>query len=277
MKKVFIILLVVFCSCQSKLKYLNKYDGYKGQPEKVEVLSYDISLKDSTIPTNFSGKYELIYDTEGRRIKQLNYKPDGTQKHGGWYYDYDRYGNRIMVKLLFKEGQINVLNNYEFNKKGFQIKGTYYTTNGKEGASKSIFDNKTKTEKIFRKKKDEDYKQDGLKIYNDQWQLLESISLDNSGKRRSGYKFSYDDNGNQETVEIYRPYDKLIGIIKTKFNKQCQPLVKTRYEVDENNTITEKSRTTYQYKYDEMGNVIEERFTINGILEIVNIFNYQYR
>ena len=64
MRKIIFIVLIISVSCNSNLKFLNKYDGYKGKPKKVEETSYRIEYNDTVFNENYTGKIIVFYDSK---------------------------------------------------------------------------------------------------------------------------------------------------------------------------------------------------------------------
>jgi len=274
MKKTLFILFVIFFSCNTSLKYLDKFDGYKGKPKKVESTTYKIEYKDSIANEKMAFKHIEFYDSSGRKTKTLTYKSDGSPSSGGWSYEYDKLGNQTKNILYNRDSTVNVENLYKYNKYGQQTEKVYISDNRKS-VTKSIYDRKNRTEQIIGKNSNGSFTENAIQKYDEKWHKIELISYDSIGKQKTRIEFEYDKSENLNSYKWYNSSNELYNFSKTAFNKNNDPIISIGYNVKNKDTIINKT-TKFEYQYDEKNNIIEEKMFSSEKLVWITRYNYEY-
>lgn len=275
MKKTIFIIFIILVGCNSNLKYLNNYDGYKGKPKKVEETSYKIEFKDSLFRENYTGKIIVFYDLKGRKIKTMLYKSDDTPSVGGIYYSYDQYGNEIETVMYNIDSTINSKNKYKYNKYGQQIENIHISGSNIKSITKSDFDRRNRTEEIIGIQGDGGFKEFAVQKYDEKWNVTELISYDSIGRQETRIELEYDENDNKNSSKWYNAKDELYNIYKTTFDKQNHPIISFSYRVKGNDTILEQVERI-EYKYYENNNIKERKFIYNDKPAYILRYKYYY-
>jgi len=266
MKKILLIILIIFSSCNTRLKFLDKYSGFKGEPKKVESMYFKIDYRDSLLSEKLAFKLITFYDEKGRKIKNLEYKSDGTPSSRGQYYNYDKYGNRIRTIFYNIDSTLNVENLYKFNDYGKETERIYIYRN-KKSITKSIYDIKKRTKQIDG--------QNSIIKYDKKWKEIEYVNYDSIGKQESRTEFGYDQNGKLNSYKYYNSNNKLYKFSKLTFNKYNAPLISISYLVKDKDTIHDKT-TSFKYEYDKNNNIIKEYLYTNEKLVWITRYIYEY-
>lgn len=273
MKKTILIIFIILTSCNSNLKYLNKYGGYKEKPKKVEETSYEIVNKENIVSERYTGKITVFYDFKGRKIKTMLYKSDDTPSVGGIYYSYDQHGNEIEDIMYNIDSTINSKNNYKYNNHGQQIESIHISFGNIESISKSNFDRHRRIEEIISKYGDGSFREYVIKKYNKNWNSTELISYDSIGNQEGRFEFEYDKNGNKNSSKWYNAKGDLYNFTKTTFNIQNDPVSDFSYAIKGRDTVLEQI-TRFEYKYYKNNNIKERKLILND--EHIYILRYKY-
>jgi hypothetical protein len=257
----FITLLSLSCS---RLKYLNAFNGYKGNPKNVVSTNYlsQVSEKGDSTIEKLSFEELYSFDSKGRIVKHLFYSSDSNINKNWWKYVYDKSGNIIQNTLFRKDSSIVVTNNYQFNKYGQIIQREYLGGNDKSITQKR-YDRKKREVIIYGYNKTNDSLYEKEKIYyNDKWKDKEIIGFNKSGKLNTRIENEYDDNQNNTRQNWYDSNNKMYEFYKNFFNEKNDRIRIEKYNVRKGDTtLIETSKIEYQY--DLKGNVIYERFHSN--------------
>lgn len=268
------IIFIILFGCNSNLKYLNKFDGYKGEPKKIEETSYKIEYKGSTLNEIYNGKDIIFYDSKGKKIKVMSYKSDNTLSV--WFqYGYDQQGNEIESIMYNLDNTINSKNKYKYNKYGQQTENIFMRGNSIKSITKSKFDRLNRKEEIIGKHGDGSFKEYAVQKYNDKWKVIELIGYDSIGRQEVRIELGYDENGNENSSKWYNAKDELYDFYKTTFDKQNHPTVSFSYRVKEKDTIL-KETAKIEYKYYENSNIKERKFIYNDKPAYILRYKYYY-
>ncbi|MGM5470446.1 hypothetical protein ACS386_09220 [Flavobacteriaceae bacterium LMO-SS05] len=273
MRKLIFIVLIISVSCNSNLKFLNKYDGYKGKPKKVVETSYRIEYNDTVFNENYTGKIIVFYDSKGRKIKTMLYKSDNTLSVAGIYYKYDQQGNEIESIMYNLDSTINSKNNYKYNKYGQQIENILMWGNNIKSITKSNFDRLNRKEEVIGKNGDGGFQEYSVQNYDDKWNVTELISYDSIGNQETRIEFEYDKNGNKNSSKWFNARNELNNIYKTTFDKQNHPIMSFSYRIKGKDTILERTEKI-EYKYYDNNNIRERKFFSNN--KPTYILRYKY-
>ncbi len=105
-------------SCQH-LKYLNSFDGYKGEPKIVESQIYEIDVEGEKIIEVLSSIDIFHFDDDGRIVKWVDfYGPNKVSTGGGWHYEYDKKGNITEFYFYQLDSTVQNIIHYSHNKYG---------------------------------------------------------------------------------------------------------------------------------------------------------------
>lgn len=273
-KTIFIIFIILF-GCNAKLKYLNKFDGYKDEPKKVEETSYSIDPKDSLFKETYRGKIIMFYDTKGRKTKALMYNSENSISMGGTHYNYDQQGNMTESILYNIDSTINSKHIYKYNNYGQQIEHIHINGNDINSTTKSNFDRQKRTEEIMGKHSDGSFKEYTVQRYDKNWNVSEVIGYDSTGKQEARIEFEYDADGNKNSSKWYNTKDELYNFSKTIFNKHNHPIEDYSYNVKGVDTIL-KQVTRMEYKYYPNNNIKERKYVYSDKLIYILRYKYNY-
>jgi len=276
MRKIIFFITIFIFSCKSSLKYLNEYDGLNGKPTKVELITYMIEYNDSLPIETMAYKKIEFYDSEGRKIKTLMYKSDGTPSTGGIYYDYDKYGNLEKSIMYNKDSTINTEHRYRYDEKGRKIENVFISRDRKS-ITRYIFNDKNRTERIIGKYEDGSFIENAIQKFNDNWKKIELVSYDSLGKQETRIVFEYDQNRNLNGYKWFNDNNKLYKFSRTTFNKFKDPIISHSYKVERQDT-TLNNTTKFKYLYDKKNNIIEEKlFSSEKLMfRTKNIYEYSH-
>jgi len=264
-KEFYCILFFIIISC-SNLKYLDKYNGFKGHPKEIATTKYEIEYKDGLPLEKETFTNVITFDGKGRIITHKTYKSDGTLNNKGRKYIYDRYGNMIQ-EIYFRRDGSNLSVHSKYNKYGQIIESRTIDNNDSIQTvwiQKNIDidrENRLSTtvhRSIFRSNKYDST----IQKFDDRWKLKELISYDSLGNKKSRIIFHYDKNGNKYQSAKYDNKDSLKYIFTTYYNEN-NDWIKVKRFYPQKNIFQEDS---VQYDYDDKQNIIEERLYSEGKL-----------
>ncbi len=273
-KNIILIICFIFIGCKAGLKHLNQFDGFNGNPKKVEMTGYKIEYKDS-IPTENMGFKDInFYDSIGRKTKTLMYKSDGSLSTGGVYYNYDKYGNLIESIMYKEDGTINIKNLYKYDKFGFEIERLYIRDTSKT-VTKKVYDRKNKTVQIIGKNPDGSFKENAIQKHDEKWNKTEFTSFDSLGNQKTRIEFIYDHNMNLNSSKWYNENNELYDFSKTTFNRHDDPVKSIGYRVKGKDTILNKT-AEFEYEYDSKQNLLEKKIFTDGKWDWTIKYEYEY-
>lgn len=274
MKRINFIICILFISCTSSLKYLNKFDGFNGKPEKIESTKYKVEYKDSISTETMAYKTIDFFDSKGRKTKTLMFKSDGSPSTGGIYYSYDKFGNQVKSIMYNRDGTINLENQYKYDNYGNEIERVYLSGNRKS-ITKTIYDRKNKTLRITGKYSDGSFKEDAIQKHDDKWKKTELISFDSNGDQETRIEFFYDKTGNAIQSKWYNSENELYEYYNSTYNLKNDRIRIEKYRISNGEPkLVDDTKTAYEY--DEKGNLIEVRSNSNEQTTWITKNEYQY-
>ena len=275
MKKITLILLLVFISWTSSLKKLNPFDGYNGNPKQVEEISYKINYFGNTTPIEKSVFKDVnFFDAKGRKTKTVKYQPNGTTITDSIHYSYDTSGNKIKEINYNKEGEVKFEYLYKYDSYNKEIEKVYGIGN-KKTITKKTYDRKNKKVDITGTKNNGSFKVHDIKTFNDNWDVIEHIKYDSIGHQKIRTEFGYDKNNNLNSTKLYDTNNTLFDVLKTTYNGQNEMISTIGYNIKDNDTIN-KAPTRVEYKYDDKKNAVEKKLFSEGKCIWMVKYNYQY-
>lgn len=122
---------ILFNEMGNKIRYSLYYT--EGSLLYTETYNYDDN--GNRIERNFGvdefrgGKWLYKYDSKGRRIEEIEYKPDGSinRKH---FFKYGAAGNKIEKKEYKSDGSLENISSYKYDDKGNQIEENRFNSDG---------------------------------------------------------------------------------------------------------------------------------------------------
>jgi hypothetical protein len=268
-----IIAILLLSSC-SNLKYLEAFDGYRGQPKKVEFESYRVVVENDRQIEKLGYSIVTYYDEVGRKVRTEDYKSDGSPSTGGTVYSYDKKGNLTKITMYKLDGAINIQNSFKYNKHG-QRTERLYTTKTDTIKTVFIFDRKNRIEEIKGWYRDGSFKEYAIQKYDRDWREKELISYDSLGHQTSRIVFEHNKNGNQSSSKWYNSNDELYNIYEKSYNSKNDPVRSKKYHLKDGDTIKIRIEKS-EYDYDTYGNIKEHRLYTEGDLTLVRRYNFTY-
>lgn len=168
-----IIIVILLLSSCSNLKHLEAFDGYRGQPKKVEFESYRVVVENDRQIEKLGYSIVTYYDEVGRKVRTEDYKSDGSPSTGGTVYSYDKKGNLTKITMYKLDGAINIQNRFKYNKHG-QRTERLYTTKTDTIKTVFIFDRKNRIEEIKGWYRDGSFKEYAIQKYDRDWREYNS-------------------------------------------------------------------------------------------------------
>lgn len=274
MKKTLIIILIIFFSCNTGLKFLNKFDGLNGSPKRVDYRSYEVKYKDNIPIEEFKFQISEFYDSKGRKIKSIMYNSQGEISHGGFHYKYDNDGNLISTVRLNKDGTIASQSISKYDKGGNKIEDYSVEKNSRIGAKKN-YTRKNQTEHISMTNKKGEITNNSIIKYDEKGNEIELISYDSHGKQKVRIEYDYDKRNNLCCRKHYNAANKLFKYSNTKFNKHNDPIESISYFISNKDT-TQNQLLNWKYTYDSKKNVLESKLFRNNNLVLITRHEYNY-
>lgn len=186
-------------------------------------------------------------------------------------YSYDVNGNLQMVKIYNANSKLIATNYFKYDTFNNEIE---FISNCEEGINRTVSTYNNRHEniaKIF-------YKSDSIvdeKItYNldDNGLITETCFYSNHNTLKFRYTYEYNDKGNQ-TVEKF--YDRNSG--DTSYTKTTYKYDAKGHVIEGLSSSTESAWVTkYEYKFDTLGNRIEEQLFEDGVLTEKVIIKFEY-
>lgn len=274
MKKIQILIITSILGSCSNLKYLDAFDGFKNKPKEIESTTFRVKYIDSLPNEKIAFKEIYFYDSKGRKFKNKSFNSDGSLSSGGWNYYYDKFGNITQNTLYNKDSSIIIQNNYKYNKFGQQIEREYISY-GKKSITKNIYDRKNRIQEIIGKKSDGSFKEKAIQQYDKQWKKKELISYDIKSQQKSRIEFFYDKNGNENQSKWYDSQNKLYEYSNSTYNSKNDRIRIKKYRIRNGESKLVNDIKT-EYKYDEIGNCIEEKLILNGKVSWITKNKFKY-
>lgn len=274
MRKIILIIYLIIISCSPGLKYLDKFDGLKGQPSKVELKTYKVTINDSLDkPIELlSYKISEIYDTKGRKLKTLMFGDNDTIIAATTRYSYDKSGNLLYSIMYNRDSTTKIETWHKYDVKGRKI-GTSYERGDIKISRKFFFDEENRTETIIAEYEDGSFKEHSIQKHDENWKKVELLSLDSLGNQTMRIEFGYDKNENINNSKWYNGEDELYSFYNTSFNDYHDPILKLKYKVNGKDTTLNK---TTRFKYDNYKNIKEKKLISDEKLVFISRYNYEY-
>lgn len=256
MKKIliFILLLSISKTFSQREHVISKSNIIKNKIEEVQI--YNISTS-----KNYLFEH-LYYDNFGNILKDIWFNKDGSI----WFKFTYQYNEQQELVLLLDEIKNTITKyKYKYDKSGNRIESIAIKPDSTVlYQNKMIYNEKNQKIKTFSKKKNSDefylrenyfYANDGLCSKRQEFNETEKLT--------STVEYEYDKN--RILIFVYRVINGKKEITKFKYNKKGE-LIK----VEVGTGVFRK------YKYDKLGNIIEE-ITYNNKDKIVQHREYKYK
>jgi hypothetical protein len=275
MKGLILVIACIFFSIScTQLKYLERFNGYKGKPKIVESTTYRDLGKGDSAGEKASYRNVIYFDRKGRIVKDLVYKQHGSLSNAGWNYVYDKWGNMLQNTLYNLDSSINVRNNYSYNEFGQQIRREYIL--GKTNSiTKTEYDRKRRTAVIEGYTNDTVFHEKTIITYDDKWRQIELKIFKENGELERRIEKAYDQNGNMILSKWYDFANRLYEFYKIDFDNRNNRTGIENYRVKLNDT-TLVNTSRIKYEYDEKGNIIYEGSISNGRATSVKRTRFHY-
>lgn len=205
---------------------------------------------------NVSWEYIHIYDSNGNRIEETRYEPDGSIS---WQktYAYNNSGKQTEMESLGPNGKLIFKFISTYDAQGNITKKDRYGRSGREGHSfKFIYDPKGKlTEEYYLKPNQRtDYRI--VYKYDNQGNKTELYLYDAKEKLQEKQTFFYDEKGQLTENVIFDAPNFLPRKIIFSYNDKGDQNVRSRYTVE--GQLLEKD--TNEYRYNETGNLTSRKY-----------------
>lgn len=274
MKKTLLIILIIFFSCNTELRFLNKFDGLNGSPKRADYRSYRVKYDDTIPVEEFDFQISEFYDLKGRKIKSVMYNSQGDIIHDGFYYNYDKHGNLISTISFKKDSTIASKSITKYDKYGNKIEGYSVGENGQIG-SKKKYVRKNKTEYILMTNKNGDVTNNSSVKYDEKGNEIEIMSYDSLGKQNVRIEYGYDKQNNLSSRKHYNADNELFKYSNTKFNKHNDPIESVSFFISGKDT-TQNKLMNWKYIYDNKKNVLESKLFRDNNLVLITRHEYKY-
>jgi YD repeat-containing protein len=263
--------LSVFGACTNEIKKKTslEYDGLKGQVKSVQTKGYSVvtgSLgqiaKGEIIAVEWGFNNTFIkYDEKGNWTEYSSYEPDSSiiRKE---IPEYDGKGDAI-AQYVYNKGIFNHKIVFKNDNKGNIIESLQYAAYTDSLVSKSVYkyDDKGNEIEAYEYTSTDSLTDKIIRKYDDKGNNIEMYNYNVDNKLNSKIITGYDENGQRiERIE-YDADSNMISKTIYKYNEKGFYTDVCVY--DANNSL--KSKKTYIYKYDSVGNWIEEIVYDDGV------------
>jgi len=268
MKKIFYygLIFVLITSCVS-LKYLNKFDDFKGKPKEVIVKTYRIVYENDSVLQKQGSGYKLIFDRRGRYTNFYWENRGKGYYNCDWSYFYDNQGNN--VKSIKYSGSCieNFRLEKEYNKYGQIIVEKRFNSDSLVRITKYNIDRENYTSDYIVKDVKGKLIAKSVFHYDSKWNKKESINYDvgKNGEILNSSKIvnEYDKNGNKIASSWFGTNNKIHTIYRDNYDANNLKIHSEKVKIV--NGKEKIIRTNkYVYEYDFKGNVIKEIFHQNS-------------
>ena len=254
-----LILAILFVSsCKSKLKYLEKFRGFKSEPKIVESATYKIKNEDTaSSKLELSYKDVYSYDYEGRLLSRNTFKSNGDPSVS-WGYEYDKFGNQTVLKMIGKDSAIRMIAAMTYNKVGQVIE-----TKRRTDMLIHKYDKKGNNVELKGNYLDGRFKEFSKFFYDEKGRNIKITSFKEDGEVSVIITKKYDNNGNEIEFQWFNSEHKLDFFTKNKYDNQNNLIEKVQYKVKSGDTVI-SCITKKVYEYDLKGNYTKQTTYING-------------
>jgi len=272
MKKFLLILVfgMLLQNCQH-LKYLNAFDGYKGEPKIVESQFYEVEVEGEKITEVLSTIDVFHFDDDGRIVKWLDFfGPDKKPAGAGWHYEYDKKGNITEFYLYQLDSTVQNIIHYSHNKYGQIIE-----EKSNNFIKKITYDRQNRHAELISRDRNGKFHNKTRWKYDKQWREVELADYDSLDNLTARIEFVYDGKGCRTETRWFNSQNKLSTIYKLAYNGKRDPINKQTHKIKDKDTLITNQRS-FEYTYDSKGNVIEEKQFANGKITYItrNIISY---
>lgn len=244
-------------------KQVKAFDGYKGRPKVVESKTYSILKTQGGIIEKAAFGFVWKFDRSGRKISDLNYGADDTVALGRWEYVYDKAGNVLQNTRYNAKGGFDVRNTYRFNRYGQEV-FREYNSGAQRTITTTTYDRKRRTAVIEGYTNDTVFHEKSIVAYDYQWRETEIKSFNKNGQLQRRIEKFYDLKGNNHLSKWYDAGNRLYEFYTTAFNDRNDRISVLHYRVKSQDT-TLAGTTTWEYEYDQMGNITYEALLANDV------------
>lgn len=234
------------------------FDGYSGSPTKIEFISFQPQTvnQDSTPILSFKSVYH--FNKEGQTKYIEDFKNDSQLAFGPTLYFYDKKGLESCVEYYDLDGTVRSTTKYEYNPKGQVIQTKTYTNN-KIYIKKTSYNKKSDKVNIDKKDPFIVLLQNACIELDDQGRKISIADYSPNGNLKSRIEFEYNEQGNEIASRWFNSQNELyLFFLKTYNSKNLESLIE-EFRVTNSDTIL-TNQTSYEYKFDSLGNVIEKKF-----------------
>lgn len=261
-----VIYLIITTNCYCQQKTDLQKGGLKGNVKTQKYSEYSVTekfgeLQKDKLTRSFSwkfnknGNYETsedstkyYYNLKNRLTKRENF---GNTSNQGYYYTflYDERGNNIEKTEFSFNDKITYKGKMKYNQKNLIVEYNTYNSDG-DLTNKWIYKYDIKGNKII------------SNMYSSNGDLYATSNM------------KYDERGNCIEEETRMPVE-LTNKVTTKYNSRNH---KVSYQSEYTGVSMQKynSINTYEYKYDNKGNIVSELEYRKGKAELLTIYEIEY-
>lgn len=257
--RVFLLIsAVLFLTYCKSIPQETLFDGYSGSPTKIEFISFQPQTvnQDSTPILSFKSVYH--FNKEGQTKYIEDFKNDSQLAFGPTLYFYNKKGLESCVEYYDLDGTVRSTTQYEYNPKG-QVIQTKTFTNNKIYIKKTSYNKKPNKVNIDKKDPFIVLLQNACIELDDQGRKISMADYSPNGNLKSRIEFEYNEQGNEIASRWFNSQNELyLFFLKTYNSKNLESLIE-EFRVTNSDTIL-TNQTSYEYKFDSLGNVIEKKF-----------------
>ncbi|NQY30898.1 MAG: hypothetical protein HRT69_15700 [Flavobacteriaceae bacterium] len=238
----FILFLIQFSVHSQNESKLKQAITKGNQISEKLTYEFDINSNDSLLIR------KIVYNKNGKIIKEINYDDEGNVKHK-FIYEEDDSGN--ITKLNgYKNGEIYTTVDYVFDKNGNRTENLQRNPDGELMVhQKRIYGSENQNTELHNK----------LRNKNSFYKASEYYYNKKNGKYSKIINFA--PNGNKTYTSIYK-YDFEKNMTEIFRKKNGKKELSTIFKYDSRNNLIERKlisrNRTVKYKYDSKNNLIEE-------------------
>lgn len=262
-----VFILCLAASCAHSLNP-NAYEGYEGNPHKVETYTYYIvrdSVPPDTLLTDITVDY---YDSEGHKRLMESYDSLWNKSFGDFEFKYDQRGHVTMwINRAFGDNP-ELTNQYEYTRHGLVSKKTTSYDNGSSVMTGQL-NSKNRTMELSYRGRDGEIRNRETAYYDKKWRKVKQVFYDKQGYVSSRKDYRYDARGNQVEMRDNK------SIEKQYFNSQNDLIRKETFALEMSDSIPFTVQRN-SYKYDPRGNWTEQAYFLDDVLIIIykKVFHY---
>lgn len=265
MRNLILLCLIVLLYACRNLSHRNAFDGYHGQPLKVERTYRECLTRDSTVCYPLNTVHVDSFDRRGRKL--VTHTLDSTTKQIKFErrFTYDRKG-QLTEEAIRAIGEVpRERKTYAYNRYGLI---TYEATTGRyrNFSREGIFDPRARTMLYLVRNREGKVTGQRKLFYDAQWRNTRLIDMDSLGEPYRRQDFDYDPQGNQTEIRWYWDAEEVYKWVTKSYDAQNNLNQEQVFSLEKGDTVLSSSKE-YEYKFDAHFNWTERRTYENGNLE----------